>query len=1069
MMEVHGYLHYFFPIGYVYRKRTSMSVSNYIQGCKYLLEELDDVVFLFSESHRKYIHIDGGEAYIDSLTTQPLALEAHNVSVTEEDALDERYRFTHSVSFIIHGYADIGTLSDRYFVVLKSKTGNFYMLNPEFPCSVTYTYTLDSDGSETDFNLSTASNHPILPLHWTGEHSKACRYFNDSFDGLLLNEKDYTARNGTHISYSNDGFKKVVFLSGTGSYTEQFDGANLTSTLDFAISLDDYKRSWHYNLLEFLDNRYSAVIQTKNGHAIMGGFDFGFQPSFALNGESNEHSTISLHLVEMVNGTGLGGRYSDTQPDYSEDATAAWVYTDEHDGFMCTGDGLAQYLLQKEINFLGNPTGRYKALEGYEDMFPDLNITGTFTDAVYFQTDKCGDGGGGGMTGGTLTDEITVPRGQCRTYTFSAVCDWNITQVNSGLTITPMSGVANTIYYIEICNVIGGASKLYAVYKDGHESIIPCDDSPVLSSGDTSYGGSISSITSADIGTCITEIGDAAFRPEGIEQGGSTYFSSSLSSVTIPNTVTRIGNNAFEYNLNLKNISLPSGLTSIGEYTFHSTDFTAITIPNTVTSIGQHAFSMCRSLTEIDIPTGITRIEEETFSYCTKLSSVTIPNSVIYIGKKAFFEDDLLTSMMISNSATTIGEDAFFGCDGLTSVVIGGGILGESAFSTCSNLRNVTLGSVTSIGLRCFLKCSSLESVVIPNSVTNVGALAFMDCTSLTALTFTSLIPPTFGNDILYGSDNATIYVPCAALIAYKTALPLYESRIVGYGDGCEQESGDTSNYYKLYAEYEGGSSMTVSCDSGGYTLQAWEVNGSYPLSSMTNAVIGSCTQVIDRGAFRINFSDVMGYTPQAALTSVTISSTVREIGIEAFFGQGKIRTVTFEEGSLLESIGHSAFSNYKCVYEGCNPCYYWETGTSLTNIVFPNRLRTIGHHAFSKSKLATLNIPDSVETIGTEAFWDISTLRNVTIGTGITSIGSNCFVGSTGITSMIVLATTPPTLVGSTYDCRDSADEDFHTCYKYDLIFEGSYPIYVPAASLEAYKAAEGWNVYASRLRAIS
>lgn len=463
-----------------------MSVSNYIQPCGYLLEELDDVVFLFKESHAKYIHIDSGEAYIDRLTTQPLALEAYNINVTEEDSLDERYRFTHGVRFIVHGYADINTLGDRYYVVLRTRTGNYLMLNPEFPCSVSYTYTLDRDKSETTFNLSTVSNHPILPLHWSGENSKTCRYFKDSFDGLLLNEKDYSTRNGTHISYSNDGFKTVIFNKGSQSYTEEFDGSNLTATIDFDINLDDYKRSWAYELLEFINNRYSAVIKTKNGSVIMGGFDFGFQPSFALNGDSNEHSTISIKLVEMVNGTGLDGRYSTTQPDYSENTAAAWVYTDEHDGFVCTQSGLAQYLLQKEINFLGNPTGRYKVLAGYEDMFPDLNIVGTFSDAVYFQTDKCGDGGGGGMTGGTLPDVIDLQSGECKSFTFSAVCDWNVSDSSSDLTITPTSGVANRLYTITVCRDV--ESPTCDVTLSNYEPII-CLHEGYLEGGRKVYSG----------------------------------------------------------------------------------------------------------------------------------------------------------------------------------------------------------------------------------------------------------------------------------------------------------------------------------------------------------------------------------------------------------------------------------------------------------------------------------------------------------------------------------------------------------------------------------------------------
>lgn len=280
----------------------------------------------------------------------------------------------------------------------------------------------------------------------------------------------------------------------------------------------------------------------------------------------------------------------------------------------------------------------------------------------------------------------------------------------------------------------------------------------------------------------------------------------------------------------------------------------------------------------------------------------------------------------------------------------------------------------------------------------------------------------------------------------------------------CSGGGGDDFDF-KVKATYTGGNTKKVPCNSSD-ELTREEVLSDYPLSSMTSVVIGNCVKTI---SCRVFYNETTGYTTSSLLTSVTLANTVETIGCEAFFGQGSITTVSFQSGSALKTIEDNAFANYKWVYEGGNPCYYWLTGSSLSNITFPNGLREIGHHAFSLSRLTSINLPDSLETIGTEAFWGITTLRTVSIGTGITSIGKNCFNGSSGITSMTIHATVPPTLIPSEYSCRDWDEEEWHTCYNYEYIFDGSYPIYVPAASVDTYKVATGWSTYASRIFPIS
>ncbi len=215
-------------------------------------------------------------------------------------------------------------------------------------------------------------------------------------------------------------------------------------------------------------------------------------------------------------------------------------------------------------------------------------------------------------------------------------------------------------------------------------------------------------------------------------------YHSDIVSVTLPEGLTSIGNHAFNGFSCLTSLIIPNCVTSIGEGAFRYCGLTSVTIPNSVTTIGNDAFNGCSSLTSLTIPNSVTYIGNGAFYGCSGLTSVTIPNSVTSICDDAFSFCSGLTFVNIPNSVTSIGFQAFMGCFSLTSVNIPNSVtsIGNSAFTWCSSLTSVTIpNSVTSIGFQTFSGCSGLTSLTIPNSVTSIGDSAFSGCSGLTSLT----------------------------------------------------------------------------------------------------------------------------------------------------------------------------------------------------------------------------------------------------------------------------------------------------------------------------------------------
>ena len=261
----------------------------------------------------------------------------------------------------------------------------------------------------------------------------------------------------------------------------------------------------------------------------------------------------------------------------------------------------------------------------------------------------------------------------------------------------------------------------------------------------------------------ITAIGSSAFR----------YCS--LTSITIPDSVTTIGYEAFYKCYSLTSVTIPNSVTTIGGWAFYQCDsLTSVTIPDSVTTIEGAAFNCCFNLTSVTIPDSVTTIGGSAFYKCYSLTSVTIPDSVTEIGGSAFYDCISLTSVTIPDSVTTIGGSVFYNCSSLTNVTIGAGLnnLNGSLFAGCTSLTSVVIpDNITTIWGSAFEGCSALERVEIGTGIKSISDYAFRYCYILNDISVKAVTPPT-----IYASSfgdigtKPTFRVPNASVEAYKTA-----------------------------------------------------------------------------------------------------------------------------------------------------------------------------------------------------------------------------------------------------------------------------------------------------------
>ena len=372
-----------------------------------------------------------------------------------------------------------------------------------------------------------------------------------------------------------------------------------------------------------------------------------------------------------------------------------------------------------------------------------------------------------------------------------------------------------------------------------------------------------------------------------------------LETVVISDGVTSIGEHAFYYCENLKNITIPSSVKSIGMGAFYSCKaLTGITIPNGTESIGEDAFKYCDGLKEVSVPgsvksigdgafsdcyeekrddndniisvrgmekviiqDGVESICDNAFSGCKKLIDVTLPNSIKIIGVSAFQDTGLYDLYEHTGwEVCYIGSHliaANQSISGTCTVKPGTKTIAGGAFASCGNLEGITIpDSVVSIGNHAFFSCSSLKSITIPKNVTSIGDEVFYNCFDLASINVDS-------DNLAYCSEGGVLYNK------EKTEIIRYP----------KEKSG------ALFAIPDGVTSISVGAFAD--------------CSSLTSVTIPNSVTSIGREAF----------STCSALTSITIPDGVSIIDQKTFYGCSGLTSITIPNSVLI--IGENAF-------EGC-------------------------------------------------------------------------------------------------------------------------------------------------------